>query len=109
MEKEHVVVKRVYISGKISGTDDFMKRFQHAEDLLKTLGVEVVNPAKANETLPETFKWGDYMKVSMALLSLCDTVYMLSDWKDSAGAMTEHEYAKKHGYAIIYENAADRQ
>lgn len=37
---------RAYISGAISGTEDYMERFQEAEDRLKKQGIQVVNPTK---------------------------------------------------------------
>ena len=37
---------RVYISGPITGIDDYMERFSNAEKELKEQGLSVVNPAK---------------------------------------------------------------
>jgi hypothetical protein len=37
---------KTYISGAITGTTDYMERFEKAEQLLKAQGREVVNPTK---------------------------------------------------------------
>lgn len=43
---------RVYISGSITGTDDYMERFSKAEKELEAQGFGVINPAKVNAQLP---------------------------------------------------------
>ena len=47
----------VYISGAISGTTDYMERFEKAENKLKDEGYTVINPAKINSFLPTTTTW----------------------------------------------------
>ena len=92
----------IYISGKITGTTDYIKRFEDAERSLNRR-FSVVNPAAINARLPKDCKYSDYMKVSICLLSLCDTIYMLKGWETSNGARLEHAYAVANGYKIIYE------
>ena len=46
-------MSRIYISGAITGTDDFMERFQKAEEKLKEAGHMVYNPARANSYMPD--------------------------------------------------------
>jgi hypothetical protein len=38
------------------------------------------------------------------IVAPCDAIYMLSDWRDSPGATSEHAYAKACQKEIIYEN-----
>jgi len=33
----------------------------------------------------------------------CTHIYMLKDWKDSKGAMMEHQFAIDNGIEVIYE------
>ena len=92
----------IYISGKITGTDDYLFRFNKVEKELE-LEYDVINPAKVNNELPESTTYQQYMKMSLCMLEMCDTIYMLKGWKDSKGARLEHEYAKANNYVIIYE------
>ena len=40
--------EHIYISGPITGTSDYMKRFEKAEKELTENGYSVINPAKVN-------------------------------------------------------------
>jgi len=95
----------IYISGPITGTDDYMERFDAAEKMLAEKGCAVVNPARYNARLPEEMEYKDYMQVSLALLGACDTIYMLKGWQDSKGARLEHAYAEAMGIEIIYQES----
>ena len=92
---------RVYISGKITGTTDFMERFDAAEDELNRQGHSVVNPARINAQMPKDTKYEDYMEVSFALLSTCDAIYMMKDWETSQGAIRELCCAVDNGITCI--------
>lgn len=94
---------RVYISGPITGTNDFVERFGAAEDHLKEQGYEVFNPAELNLVLPVTATWEDYMKLSEAMLSCCDTVYMLRGWENSRGTVKEYHLAMAAGMVVLKE------
>lgn len=94
---------RFYISGGITGCVGYMERFNQAEELIKQTGHTAVNPAKVNSYLPEDTQWDDYMKVSFAMLSTCDTIYLLDGWSKSKGATKELYYALSHNYQIIEE------
>lgn len=95
---------KIYISGPITGTDDYMDRFANAEKRLKENGYEVINPALVNSNLPESTNYGEYMAVAMVLLKMCDCIYMLDGWKESNGAREEYSYAMANGYFFRYEN-----
>lgn len=92
----------IYISGKITGTNDYLDRFETVEHDLILQGYDVINPAKVNDELPET-TYGNYMKMSLCMLSMCDTIYMMSGWETSIGAKLEWEFAKANNYTIIYQ------
>ena len=98
-------MSKVYISGKISGLSEktYMAKFNAAEEYLKNKGHEVINPARTNGTLPKSTTYDQYMDVSMLLLSMCDTIFMLDNYETSNGAVKELQYAKSHGIQIIYE------
>lgn len=91
---------KIYISGKITGTSDYMDRFAKAEKALRTKGWEVVNPAK--EDLPKNLPWEEYMKHDVRLLAGCDAIYMLDGWRQSRGACLERELALNLKLKVLY-------
>lgn len=92
---------RIYISGQITGATDYQKRFEKAEQLLNAAGYVAINPAKVNAQLPEV-SHKDYMKTSLAMLDMCDAIFMLPGWQESQGYAIEFEYAYEHGIHIIF-------
>lgn len=93
---------KIYISGKITGTIDYIQRFESAEKALSKY-YTVINPAKVNAQLPKETAWEEYMKMSMCMLEMCNAIYMLKGWKDSKGARLEYEFAKLKNYKIFFE------
>lgn len=93
----------IYISGKITDTDDYLQRFEAAENHLNNMDIlDIINPAKVNSFLPE-LSYGQYIKMSLCMLEMCDTIYMLKNWENSIGAKLEWEFAKANNYKIMYE------
>ena len=93
---------KIYISGKITGTTDYMKRFESAERTLSKY-YTVINPAKVNAQLPKETTWEEYMKMSMTMIRMCNAIYMLKGWEDSKGARLEYNYAVENNYKIFFE------
>ena len=94
---------RVYISGAITGTDDYMERFAKAEKELTDKGWSVVNPAKVNAQLPEDTNYEEYMKMCFCMLDMCDSICMLKDWEKSCGANRELGYSMAKKKTVFYE------
>ena len=94
---------KIYISGAITGTDDYMERFAKAEKELTEQGYSVVNPAKVNAQLPEDTSYEEYMNMSFCMLDMCDGIYMLKDFEKSCGANREYDYALAKVMIIMYE------
>lgn len=94
---------RIYISGPITGTDDYMERFAKAEEALIARGHSVVNPAKVNANLPKDTTWQQYMTVSIAMLKTCEAIYMLKNWDKSKGAQRELDDAFIMGIKVVME------
>ena len=95
--------KKVFISGAITGCDGYKEKFLQAEEDLKSFGYAVMNPA----ILAEGFSHGEYMKVTLAMLSVCDTIYILPCAVESKGALEEILEAVKTGKNIIWHEDLD--
>ena len=125
---------KIYISGKISGLDiDHAKAvFEHGEhnarrffgkfvtsDIFTERANESGNKTKAtfcNDYLIETINpmkkvsegegltYDDYMREDIKLLMDCAGIWMIRGWKESKGAVIEHDLAKALHLAIGYEN-----
>lgn len=95
---------KVYISGKITGTSDYLERFTRAEAMLRAKGYTVINPAKVTACLPKSLSWEEYMAVALAMLALADAVYFLRGWRDSNGAVIERGVADDMGKEILWED-----
>ena len=99
---------KIYISGPISNDPYHREAFDKAEDYLKHLGYDVINPLDIKE---KEFKvpykdfqlWTYYMRESIKLLMDCDQIYMLEKWKESRGAKIEHKLATDLSMPRIYE------
>ena len=84
---------KVFIAGPISSRPDtYRDDFAEAEDLLEAQGHVVFNPAELPQD--DSISQGQYLGITFAMIDACDAVYMLSGWKNSAGAMKEYEYAR---------------
>lgn len=94
---------RVYISGAISGISDFRERFAKVEDRLTKEGMDIINPAKVDLALPENVTYEEHMKIDIALLDLCDAIYMMCGWEKSCGANREYGYALAKDKTIMFE------
>lgn len=90
---------KIYISGKITGDKNYKYKFKVIEEYLIRAGYTVMNPA----ILPLGFEHEEYMKICVAMLEVCDAIYMLTDWEDSKGAKEEYEIAKSLGKEILFE------
>ena len=97
-------VMRVFISGEITGTDDYMERFAAAEEKLTEWGYDVINPARVLAQVPFELPWDKCMDITLTLLRECDLIYMLKGWEQSTGAWLEHSYAEKQKLGITYEH-----
>jgi hypothetical protein len=96
---------KIYVLGPITGTDDYMERFQEVERRLTEEGHTVFNPASVNSKLPKGTTYEEYMKVSFYLIEMAEAIYMMDKWEDSKGAIRELLHAKVKGKEILFEVA----
>lgn len=94
---------KIYISGKISGTDltETRARFAAVAKAMKRLGYEPVNPL--DNGLSEQDTWEAHIVKDIATLLQCKAIYMLQGWQESKGARIEHYIATEIGLSIMYE------
>ena len=91
---------KVYLSGKITGDSNYRQKFSTMTEELLSYGYVVFNPA----VLPDGFEYSDYMALDLLILSRCDAIFLLRDWKNSPGARLEYEEAKRLGLQVLTED-----
>jgi hypothetical protein len=103
--------EKVYISGKISGTDmnEAKKRFAESEAYLRGLGYRTCNPLKMRLCVWLALHCGRFGYVACLLLQLlwmwwtCSCIFLLTDWHTSDGARLERSFARCLGLTALYE------
>lgn len=92
-------MKRIYVSGPMSGIEDFnFPAFDAAAVRLIALGFEVENPA--SKGVVEGWTWEQYLRLDLRLLLDCDAVATLDGWVDSRGAWLEVSVARALGMPV---------
>jgi hypothetical protein len=94
-------MKKIYISGKITGDSNYQNKFLKEENRLFSLGYEPVNPAAVVTLIME---WGKAMRMVLRTMLLCDGVSLLPDWKKSKGAKIEARLARELGMDVRENN-----
>ena len=95
-------INRVYISGPMSGFDDFnVPAFNAEAARLRAMGLDVVNPAELNPQQPPP-SWEQCMRNDIAALMTCDTIALLPGWEHSNGANLELHIASRVGMHIVH-------
>ena len=112
-------IKRIYISGPITGMENWQSNFLAAEKELADMpGVFfIVNPVWISERVERAFAhrlldgdvcrkpdYTDYMREDIRELSKCDCICMLPGWKRSKGARMEYRIARILNMAVLEYN-----
>lgn len=90
-KKDFKHFKKVFISGKITGEEEYKTKFKVAQLYLENKGHIVMNPA----VLPQGFEHQDYMEICYKMIDACDAVVFLNDWGKSQGAKLEQVYSEE--------------
>ena len=80
-----------YISGPITGVEDYKENFARAERFLAGTGLKVINPAAA---FPEGLPYEWYMERDMNLVDGSDALCFLPGYEKSNGATREAKRAQ---------------
>ena len=107
-------MKLIYIAGKYSGEtySEINNNIRRAEDASIKLWARkwaVITPHLNTAHFEKYEKVGgvDYntwINGTMEILKRCDAIFMLNDWAQSEGSISEHQFAINNGYDIYYED-----
>ena len=86
---------RLYLSGKITGHDNYKEYFAAGRAKLENAGYEVCDPTTFD--FPGDIHWAEAMKYDIREMLQCDGVALLPNWKESKGALIEARLAKSLG------------
>jgi hypothetical protein len=95
--KESNKKMKLYISGKITGDNDYRRKFIFAGIDLCAAGYNAVNPVLYVK--PGT-DWNAAMRTALKIMLDCDGVALLSDWLESKGAKIEAGFARELGIPV---------
>lgn len=84
---------RVYISGPISGNEEYRDQFRRAAEVLDNRGISYINPAEIITVMPAG-NWGEYMRIAATLVEMADAITFLDGWELSTGARMERAWAQ---------------
>lgn len=96
---------KLYIAGPISGTEDYVERFDSAAKRLKRNGFEVENPTDG-EIGGAACTYEMLMLIGLGRLASCDGIYLLNGWEKSLGANREYGFALARGMLVMKEGEA---
>jgi hypothetical protein len=105
---------KVYIAGPMSGYEEWnFPAFFKAEEELKSIGIDVINPAHNDgPNLEEAMKsagtperpnhtWAWYMRRDLPHVMECDAICVLEGWQKSKGASLEVHVARALGMPVL--------
>lgn len=95
--------KIVYLSGRISGNENYKQDFSSAELFLSKMGYVVLNPSNL-DMIADGLTCENYMKICYRLVDVADIIFMVSGWQKSKGANAELSYAKSLGKEVKYQD-----
>jgi len=92
---------KIYISGAITSDKNYKEHFQKAEDFLNVYDdYKIINPVKI---VPEGSSYQEAMKICLYALLESDVIFLLTNYKQSEGTLTEMAVAKSIGLQFWYE------
>ena len=97
---QHNEPQKIYLSGSwVRNEDENRAVFGAVEKELQEKGYVVLNPT----ILPLGLTEAEYKKIMFSMVTVADSLVMLTGWDSSSGAMGEHRLAIVLGKRIIYQ------
>ena len=93
------MAKVIYISGPITGVENYRERFDKVAEELHSRGYIVLKPS----VLPKGLTDAQYMRIDLAMIDCADCVYFLRGYERSAGALLELDYCRYTDKEVLYE------
>ncbi len=95
---------RIYISGQLTDTltEEANLKYNRAEEYLSGIGRSPVNPLKLNPC--NLISW----PLRLEILSGCNSIFMLSDWKEDPRSITERFFSEITGKEILYQDTIEK-
>ena len=93
----------VYLSGKISGKENYKQDFSEAERFLSLRGYVVINPSQL-DLISKDLTYEQYMQICYRLVDIADIIFMVSGWQNSKEANAQLTYAKSLGKKVMYQD-----
>ena len=96
----------IYLAGKVTGEpfDEVEVKFRHwAMILAAQHKCFVFDPVKY--VVQNSFQdrsWQFIMKKCINKMMACDEIHLMPDWRDSKGAVIEHDLAQDIGMKVVY-------
>lgn len=87
---------KIYLSGPITGVQDYKIQFSTVAFHAESDGHTVISPSVETEGLTPR----DYMRISVARLEAADELWLLPGWEKSKGAQIEKLYAEYIGLTV---------
>lgn len=92
----------LYLSGPITGVDNYQEIFRTARGRLTAMGYKVINPAEMIGVLHEGASYEDFLDIDLALLAKADVLVQLPDWEGSRGANRELGFALGADKIVVF-------
>lgn len=93
---------KLYIAGRIAGTNGYHEKFTQAKAEVWALGYDPISPLDVSPDDP-TISYEEHLTRDIEAMLNCDGVYALRDWKSSKGATIEVQLAMRLNKVIIYQ------
>lgn len=96
---------KVYISGPITGNENYVYEFKQREKELFESGYKPVSPVTSGRLLKKKLgrepSWEEYIEDALKVLKDCEGINFLPGWEKSRGAKIEHDFAVENNIVIV--------